>query len=454
MTPECEAAWAAAIALARERNHREVREDHVLLTLLFDEDVRMHLEPHGDVEHLVELLEERLAPVESSRASGAIVPPIRASLEQALRTAARGPLGIRGLLGLRVSTAMLVDALLARADAQLTNAVRDLAPAQRPGPQPDELNVFLDPDPSMAEDRLIEWTLLFGVSRARATYIVHTALARGSALVGDFAPDDARRGHALAMEACAASGFPSPFTLVRGRGVVAVARSIEHLAMDVRATLGEAHRIATTRGDRVVSIPHVALALVDRDVIRQALVSTGVDVAALEASLANLVAQKAEPEIPLAGHAAILDDEVDVLLGTAAVYARGGRVRNQQLFAALFAHRGTRALFDAHHVKRGDVLLAFLHGVADDATIEDDERVDIVFHNDDYTTQEMVVAILEGPFEHPHKRAIALMLDVHERGQAVIGSALASDARARIARGIEMARSADMPLRITIRKRG
>lgn len=45
----------------------------------------------------------------------------------------------------------------------------------------------------------------------------------------------------------------------------------------------------------------------------------------------------------------------------------------------------------------------------------------VLLHNDDYTTQEFVVWILQAIFRKPEPEAVRIMLDVHRRGKGVAG---------------------------------
>jgi ATP-dependent Clp protease adapter protein ClpS len=448
MTPELAAAWAAAIALATERRHAEVLEDHVLMALLFDEAIEEHVRETGDLARLTKILDDRLFPSESYRA-GATLPRIRPSLERTLASAGRGPLGLRAAFGLPISTRMLFDALVSRADTEIQSALSLAPPASVRDPF--EVSVFLDRDPVIGTDRLIEWTMLFGVSRARATFVVYTAHAKGSALVAHLPAAEARPAHAMVVEAAEASGVITPFTVVEGRGIVGVARSIGDVAMDTRAVIGQAHDIALARGDAVITVAHVAIALLDHDAIEHMLTSLAVDGASLRASFADMLARSTYGEDAVT-HAPFLGDDVEVMLETARIYATD-RVRLPQLFASLFTHRESRVLLEAHRVKKRDVLLAFLGNIEGDRDITDEETVDVVFLNDDYTTQEMVVAILAHAFDFGPAEAKQWMLKVHFEGEAAIGTYEAREARRRIAHGLGMAREADMPLRIALRKR-
>jgi len=70
----------------------------------------------------------------------------------------------------------------------------------------------------------------------------------------------------------------------------------------------------------------------------------------------------------------------------------------------------------------------------------------VILLNDDFTPMEFVVAVLERVFRMPHARAMQVMLDVHQKGQAVCGVYTREVAETKVSLVIELARDNDHPL--------
>jgi ATP-dependent Clp protease adaptor protein ClpS len=74
----------------------------------------------------------------------------------------------------------------------------------------------------------------------------------------------------------------------------------------------------------------------------------------------------------------------------------------------------------------------------------------VVLHNDDYTTQEFVVWILETVFRKPEADAVRIMLDVHKRGQGTAGVYTFDIADTKVAQVKSLGEQHEFPLLCTL----
>jgi len=95
----------------------------------------------------------------------------------------------------------------------------------------------------------------------------------------------------------------------------------------------------------------------------------------------------------------------------------------------------------------------------DDAPVaESEEKTEepslfkVLLHNDDYTTMEFVVWILESVFNMQEEEAIQVMLNVHFRGVGVAGIYTYEVAEMKVERTIALAREQEYPLLATFEK--
>jgi ATP-dependent Clp protease adaptor protein ClpS len=85
-----------------------------------------------------------------------------------------------------------------------------------------------------------------------------------------------------------------------------------------------------------------------------------------------------------------------------------------------------------------------------------EERVDhprlwkVLLHNDDYTTQEFVVWVLESIFHLPPAEAFAIMMHVHQAGVGVAGLFTRDVAETKVKATQQMAEQHEYPLLVTI----
>jgi len=89
---------------------------------------------------------------------------------------------------------------------------------------------------------------------------------------------------------------------------------------------------------------------------------------------------------------------------------------------AYLARTTTGQLVEAPGFTRHALLFAFVHGMREPAT-EMPDRIDvhIVLRNDDYTTREFVVWVLQTVFHKNEGDAIAIMSHVHNNGVGIAG---------------------------------
>ncbi len=76
-------------------------------------------------------------------------------------------------------------------------------------------------------------------------------------------------------------------------------------------------------------------------------------------------------------------------------------------------------------------------------------RYKVVFHNDDYTSQEFVVMVLMKFFHKSETEATHIMLSVHHKGHGVAGLYTRDVAETKVAQVQEVAKEYGHPLRLT-----
>jgi ATP-dependent Clp protease adaptor protein ClpS len=74
----------------------------------------------------------------------------------------------------------------------------------------------------------------------------------------------------------------------------------------------------------------------------------------------------------------------------------------------------------------------------------------VLLHNDDYTTMEFVVDVLQTVFHHDLQRATRIMLHVHQRGVGVAGTYPRDVAETKAEKVMALARAAEFPLLCTV----
>lgn len=85
-----------------------------------------------------------------------------------------------------------------------------------------------------------------------------------------------------------------------------------------------------------------------------------------------------------------------------------------------------------------------------------EQRVDnprlwkVLLHNDDFTTQEFVVWVLEIVFHLPHAEAVSVMMHVHQAGVGVAGLFTRDVAETKVKATQALAEQHEFPLLVTL----
>lgn len=87
-----------------------------------------------------------------------------------------------------------------------------------------------------------------------------------------------------------------------------------------------------------------------------------------------------------------------------------------------------------------------------DIEIREPDRYQVILHNDDYTTMNFVVEILQTIFHKNANEARAIMLKIHEYGTGLCGTFTCEIAETKVRQVRFAARSAGFPLKCTMEK--
>jgi ATP-dependent Clp protease adaptor protein ClpS len=99
----------------------------------------------------------------------------------------------------------------------------------------------------------------------------------------------------------------------------------------------------------------------------------------------------------------------------------------------------------AERREQGDV--GVIERTETEKKVERPRRYKVLLHNDDYTTMEFVVWVLQAVFRHDETTATEIMLHVHRTGIGVAGVYPRDVAETRVAQVETLAREHEFPLR-------
>jgi ATP-dependent Clp protease adaptor protein ClpS len=211
---------------------------------------------------------------------------------------------------------------------------------------------------------------------------------------------------------------------------------------DADVALHVAGHEARSRGQAIASV-HLLYGLVQDEVITGALRDAGHDPDALEDRTLAALAKIAPADE--------LSEEIDYVYGRAlhSAYSHGRKVSCRDLWAYL-AGSDASALIDAAGISHVAVLFRLCHGGEPPSEGPAGADVHVVLRNDDYTTRDFVVDVLENIFTFDSEAANTRMMQTHTQGRAVLGRFTPAEARAKIQQVRDLAREHGLPLWIGI----
>ena len=91
---------------------------------------------------------------------------------------------------------------------------------------------------------------------------------------------------------------------------------------------------------------------------------------------------------------------------------------------------------------------------SDQDALQEPPRYRVLLHNDDYTTMDFVVMILQTVFHKNTEEATRIMLNVHHQGIGIAGIYTREIAETKVAIVHQMAKQHQFPLRCSLEKEG
>lgn len=92
-------------------------------------------------------------------------------------------------------------------------------------------------------------------------------------------------------------------------------------------------------------------------------------------------------------------------------------------------------------------MASYKYELDDELELEEPKKYKVLLLNDDFSTMEFVIQILNVVFRKSSQEAEAIMLDVHNNGRAVCGIYTKEIALTKVAQVKTMARKAKFPLK-------
>ena len=86
----------------------------------------------------------------------------------------------------------------------------------------------------------------------------------------------------------------------------------------------------------------------------------------------------------------------------------------------------------------------------EDIKVRKPNKYKVVFHNDDYTPMDFVLALLMEVFRKPFSESYNIMMTVHQKGKGIAGVYSKEIAETKSVRSNDISRSSGHPLLVTI----
>lgn len=237
-------------------------------------------------------------------------------------------------------------------------------------------------------------------------------------------------------------------------GIAAIILSDRSAARSLMTIVTRATALATALGDRVVRPEH-ALGVVTREpFFVDAIARLGADAIRIDDAVVKWLKEldrgSGRPPTRLSNDLIVINDYARFV----ASRARPGLAQPVAFVVRLLSNPHVMALLGHSGADATDIAYVIVHGEAPSdvaAHVANDAKVEIVFHNDDFTTQEFVVYALTELLGLPEMVARKAMLDIHHGGDCGVATMTTRDARAKRAQIVAAARKVGMPLRVSLR---
>ena len=310
-------------------------------------------------------------------------------------------------------------------------------------------NDELDTQPDRAFQRVLE-RAINGIQTGSQRTVTGAAIVRalldekGSAAQGFLAkrglrPDDlgswADVAGEMATEKGAAAGRRPPST---------------PMSAELESALQRAFQESRGKRQAEIDVEHLLLALLDAPSVIGVLLGCGANLEALRRALGEEIAKRgaAGEQDEIATQPTLAFQRV---VQRAILHVQSSAqesVTGAEALIAIFGEKDSRALriLQEHSVTRLGVTRFLAHAAAMPAPPSDAAELQVVIYNDDFTTMEFVIDVLQKFFAMNREEAADAMMEIHQQGKAVCGLYSRQDAQGLVAEVTDYAERHGHPL--------